>query len=109
MAQRASINRSLIYAALIVGALVMLVPLFWMLLTSLKSFSEVVASPPIWWPAKFQWHNYYDALTEFNFVRYLLNSLFVTTMTIAGTLFSCTLAAYAFGCLEVRGRDFIFA
>ena len=102
-------SRLLTYLTLIVGSIVMLVPLAWMLLTSLKSFEEVVASPPVFWPSAARWGNYREALTTFDFSRYLFNSLFLCVATISGTLVSCTLAAYAFACLKTRGRDFIFA
>src|SRR5689334_4388472 len=98
----------LTYAILIAGSVVMLAPLAWMLVTSLKSFEEVIASPPVWSPARLRFGNYREALTTFDFSRYLFNSMFVCVMTIAGTLVSCTLAAYAFACLRVRGRDVIF-
>src|SRR4051812_8555543 len=90
----------LTYAILIAGSFVMLVPLAWMLLTSLKSFDEVIASPPVWWPAKLKWGNYAEALTTFDFSRYLFNSLLICVATIAGTLVSATAAAYAFACLN---------
>jgi multiple sugar transport system permease protein len=97
------------YALLIGGSIVMLVPLAWMLLTSLKTFDEVIASPPVWLPRKPMWGNYAEALTTFDFSRYLFNSLLICIATIAGTLVSCSLAAYAFACLETRGRNVIFA
>jgi ABC-type glycerol-3-phosphate transport system permease component len=96
------------YAVLVAGSVVMLVPLAWMVLTSLKSFEEVTASPPVWLPTDPRWGNYAEALTTFDFSRYLFNSLFVCAVTIAGTLVSCTLAAYAFACLRAPGRDVIF-
>ncbi|HEV2292364.1 MAG TPA: carbohydrate ABC transporter permease [Tepidisphaeraceae bacterium] len=97
------------YAILVAGSIVMLTPLAWMVLTSLKSFEEVIASPPAWLPEEPKWGNYREALTTFDFSRYLFNSLLVCALTIAGTLVSCTLAAYAFACLRARGRDLIFA
>jgi multiple sugar transport system permease protein len=99
----------LTYAVLILGSIVMLTPLAWMLLTSLKSFEEVIASPPVWLPAEPRWGNYREALTTFDFSRYLFNSLLLCLASIAGTLVSCSLAAYAFACLKARGRDVIFA
>jgi ABC-type glycerol-3-phosphate transport system permease component len=87
----------------------MLVPLVWMLLTSLKSFDEVIASPPVWLPRRAMWGNYREALTTFDFSRYLFNSLLICVVSIAGTLISCSLAAYAFACLRARGRNVIFA
>jgi multiple sugar transport system permease protein len=97
------------YAVLIAGSVVMLTPLAWMLLTSLKSFEEVIASPPAWLPETPRWGNYAEALTTFDFGRYLNNSLLICVATIAGTLVSGTLAAYAFACLRARGRDLVFA
>jgi multiple sugar transport system permease protein len=97
------------YATLIAGSIIMLVPLAWMVLTSLKSFEEVTASPPVFLPAAARWGNYHEALTTFDFSRYLFNSLLICIATIAGTLVSCSLAAYAFACLEARGRNVIFA
>ena len=97
------------YGLLIGGSMVMLVPLAWMLLTSLKSFDEVIASPPVWLPRKPIWGNYAEALTTFDFSRYLFNSLLICVLTIVGTLISCSLAAYAFACLRARGRNVIFA
>jgi ABC-type glycerol-3-phosphate transport system permease component len=96
------------YAILITGSVIMLVPLAWMLLTSLKSFEEVVASPPAWLPREPRWGNYAEALTAFNFSQYLFNSLLICVATIGGTLVSCSLAAYAFACLNARGRNVIF-
>jgi len=105
----ATSSTGLTYATLIIGSLVMLVPLAWMLLTSLKSYEEVVASPPVWLPHQPRWGNYREALTTFDFLRYLLNSAFICATSIVGTLVSCSLAAYAFACLKARGRDVIFA
>jgi multiple sugar transport system permease protein len=102
-------SSALTYTVLIAGSFIMLVPLAWMVLTSLKSFEEVTASPPVFFPQHARWGNYAEALTTFDFSRYLFNSLVICIATIAGTLMSCSLAAYAFACLRARGRDLIFA
>src|SRR5687767_9328114 len=99
----------LTYAILILGSIIMLVPLAWMLLTSLKSFDEVIGSPPVWLPHQPRWDNYREALTTFDFARYLRNSILICVATIAGTLVSCSLAAYAFACLNARGKNVLFA
>jgi multiple sugar transport system permease protein len=103
------LSRTLVYATLLAGAAVMLLPLAWMLLTSVKSFDEVLASPPRWLPREFHWENYREALTSFAFLRYFINSCMLATMNIVGTLFSCTLAAYAFARLPTRGSNMLFA
>lgn len=104
-----TIAQSSTYLVLCMGSVVMLMPLAWMVLTSLKSYDEVIASPPTWMPRELKWGNYAEALTTFDFGRYLRNSLLVCVLTIAGTLLSCSLAAYAFTCLRARGRDLLFA
>ena len=55
-----------------------------------------------------QWGNYREALTTFDFTRYLRNSAFVTIMTIGGTLFSSATAAFGFSRYELRGRNVVF-
>jgi multiple sugar transport system permease protein len=109
MRRESATSTAATYAILIGGSIVMLAPLAWMLLTSLKSFEEVIASPPVWLPREPKWENYREALTTFDFSRYLRNSLIICAATIAGTLVTCSLAAYAFACLRARGRDVIFA
>lgn len=97
-----------IYTILILGSFLMLLPLSWMLLTSLKTFSEVVADPPQWLPALPQWQNYITVLKEFKFANYLLNSVFVTTMVVTGTVVSCCCAAYGLAFLNVPYKNVVF-
>jgi ABC-type glycerol-3-phosphate transport system permease component len=98
-----------IYALLLGGACLMLMPLAWMVLTSLKTFDEVLASPPTWLPREVRWENYREALTRFDFIRFFGNSVIVAALTVLGTLVSCTLAAYAFARLNSRGSSVLFA
>ncbi|MCY3760397.1 MAG: carbohydrate ABC transporter permease, partial [Gemmatimonadetes bacterium] len=102
-------GRVLFYGALVGGAALMLFPLAWMLMTSLKSFTEVLQEPMKWIPDRSQWSNYLVVFREFEFGRFLWNSVFVTGMTIAGTLVSCSAAAYAFVFIRVRFKGPIFA
>lgn len=102
-------SQALTYLVLAVGSAIMLTPLAWMLLTSLKSYEEVIASPPPFFPATLRWQNYPEALTTFDFGRYVVNSLLIAVLSILGTLVSCSLAAYAFVCLQARGKNLLFA
>ncbi|MCX7918189.1 MAG: carbohydrate ABC transporter permease [bacterium] len=108
MVHKKNIATFSIYLVLVIGSIVMILPLTWMVLTSLKSFQEILISPEKWIPERLQWHNYVEALTTFDFLLYLKNSLFVTTMIIAGTLISTSLSAYAFACLYARWGNVIF-
>lgn len=98
-----------VQAAVAVGAVLMLVPLAWMILTSLKTYQELFLVPPRWLPAHPQWGNYAEAMTTFDFGLYFRNSAMLTVLAIAGTLVSSCLAAYAFAVLRARGRGLFFA
>jgi ABC-type glycerol-3-phosphate transport system permease component len=97
-----------LYATLALGAVAMLFPLAWMLLTSLKTYPEILRSPPAWLPAHPQWGNYRSVWEGFAYYRFFLNSTFVAAMVIAGTMLTCCPAAYAFAFYEVKHRDLIF-
>jgi multiple sugar transport system permease protein len=101
-------GRSTLYLALIVSSLLMLVPFYWMVTTSLKLERFVYASPPQWWPDPLVLIQYVAVLTKIPFLRYFFNSVIVAgTATLGHVLFD-TLAAYAFAKLRFPGRDKIF-
>ncbi|QTD41027.1 carbohydrate ABC transporter permease [Sporosarcina sp. Te-1] len=106
---RDALSKTTIYVALGIGALLMLLPFIWMLLTSLKSGNEVMIMPPVWWPDEFKWGNYKTAWDMAPFGRYLLNSLVVMILSTLGELLTTILAAYAFSKLHFWGRDIVFA
>jgi len=54
------------------------------------------------------WQNYRDVLTTMPFVRYLVNTTFITVMSIIGVVLSSSLVAYAFARLRWKGRDSLF-
>ena len=96
------------HAVLVICSLVMLFPLFWMIMTSLKSYQETIAQPPVLVPADLQWGNYAEALGGFNFSRYFLNSLGMAVLAIIGTLLSCSMAAYGFARLQFPYKNALF-
>ncbi len=98
----------LVYVLLGLGALIMLLPLVWMGLTSLKTFPEILRNPAPWLPAAPQWQNYRTVWEGFAFYRFFLNSAFVAVMVIAGTVLTCCPAAYAFAYYDVRHKDLLF-
>lgn len=107
--KRGSYNRGWIYFSyfvLIIGALVSIVPFIWMILTSFMSLGEAMGNT--WIPKEFLWHNYVEAWQEAYFSSYLLNSVIITLITLAGELTFSILAAYAFARLNFPGRDTIF-
>lgn len=97
-----------LHLVLIIGSLVMLLPFFWMVSTSLKAPPEIFTYPPTWVPEELMWSNYEDALTSMPFDRFYFNSLFVSGAVMIIQVFTSSLAAFAFARLQFRGRDTIF-
>jgi len=102
------VAKGLTYFLLLVGACIFLMPVIWMVSTSLKLPSEVMAKPPTVIPQEPQWQNYAEALSYFPFGRYLLNSLCLVGFNLVGTLLSSALVGYAFARLRWPGRDVWF-
>ncbi len=98
------------YNALLFGAFLMILPFYWMIMTSLKEYSEAMGYPPTWWPGKLQWGNYVEAWhkPEVGFARYYWVSTWTTIASTAGTLITSMLAAYAFARMEFFGRGLFF-
>ena len=101
-------TRALPYLLLIASSLLMIVPFYWSVGTSLKLEKFVFVNPPQWWPAPISWLSYVNVLTRIPFLRYFSNSVFVAFATTLGHVFFDTLAAYAFAKLKFPGRDKIF-
>jgi multiple sugar transport system permease protein len=107
---RARIRPVLIHVALATAALVMLYPVIWMVVSSLRPGNEIFREPGIL-VKDLRIENYrvgWHALTE-PFTRYLLNSAAVVFGAVLGNLVSCSMAAYAFARLEFVGKKFWFA
>jgi multiple sugar transport system permease protein len=89
-------------------ALLMVIPLAWMLVTSLQTLNETRHFPPTLVPSSVRWQNYTQVLQLSQFPRWFMNSLIVTTLVVVGNLFFCSLAGYAFARLKWFGRDVVF-
>lgn len=108
MAGRPPLSRFIAIVCLTVTAALFLLPLLWMVSSSLKPEHQIFAMPPQFIPNPPRWENYIEALTYVPFGRYALNTLFIAVVTIIGHLFSCALIAYAFARLRAPGRDTLF-
>jgi multiple sugar transport system permease protein len=95
-------------ALLFAVAVVFLIPLVWMLSSSLKPEYQVFEMPPRLMPDPIRWQNYREALTYVPFGRYTLNTAIITIFVIIGHTLSCTLVAYGFARLRAPGRDALF-
>ena len=109
-AARKRLVRALTYIMLSVWALMVLFPFYWMLLSSIKSYSsynseyipKFIAEAPTL-------QNYLDAFTAVPLARYFANTLIFTVVTTAVMLVVTVLAAFAFARLDFRGKNIVFA
>ncbi|CAN5386549.1 carbohydrate ABC transporter permease [soil metagenome] len=104
------INKTIIFIILVGAAVLFLLPLVWMISTSLKPKDQIFAYPLIWIPSPPQWLNYVKALNNpsFKFLLFLQNSLYYAVTSTIGVVISCALVAYGFARLRWWGRDFWF-
>ena len=96
------------YAIAIGVAILFLLPLYWMISSSLKPEYQVLASPPVWIPNPVRWANYPEALSYVPFGRYTLNTLSISLLTVLGHVISCTVVAYGFARLRAPGKEALF-
>ncbi|MFP7286698.1 carbohydrate ABC transporter permease [Shouchella clausii] len=105
---RIRISQILLHLALIIGSIVMAGPFIWMALSSLKSFEQIFAVPPVWIPDPFVWSNFTDSLQAMPFGRAYFNSFYVSTIVVVSQVLTCSMAAYAFAKLKFPGSKVLF-
>jgi multiple sugar transport system permease protein len=93
---------------LVILALLIMVPFYWMLVNSLLPRGEAFSLPPVWIPTSITFDNYTQAFEMIPFVRLVMNSFKLTTIITVGALFTSICAAYAFARLRFPGRDLLF-
>ena len=103
-----TLSRPLMYLVLIAGAITMLTPLYWMIISSLKTPQSVFDLPPELFPRTAQWGNYPEALTTVPFLTFFKNTMTIEVFAIVGTVLSCSMGAYSFARLRWPGRDVVF-
>jgi multiple sugar transport system permease protein len=105
-------RRGLLYAVLILGGLIMMVPFFWMIVTSLKTRAEVFGAPPLSLPSGPHFENYANMWNAFpnevTFGTFFANSMKIALLCTVGQLVSSSMAAYAFAVIPFRGRGPLF-
>src|SRR5438270_9733623 len=96
------------HAILVLGAVAMLLPLVWMLSTSLKPADQLFTVPPTWIPSQPRWDTYVKAMSAGNFGRYAMNSLLLAVANMLSNVLLSALAGYAFARLRFPGRSLLF-
>ena len=120
--RRKIISNIVTYGFLTIVAIAILIPFYWMLLTSLKSIQEIQSQPPILWLKFSDWkiNNYTDLFLTvqsgerageplFPFFTYLQNTVLISFLTTFGTVITTVLASFAFARLHFKGKETLFA
>lgn len=103
-----SLSEFFLYLFLILGAVIMVFPFYWMITGAFKTSIEIQMIPPIWLPTHFNLDNFKEALRMAPFARYFLNSLIAMVSCVTLCTFTTILGAFAFSKLNFPGRHIIF-
>ncbi|MCI8809491.1 MAG: carbohydrate ABC transporter permease [Oscillibacter sp.] len=115
MKSTASLERSrkmttaITYVVLIIGALIMIFPFVWMILTSSKTVPESMQIPPTIFPANIIFDNFKDAIASLPFGRLYLNTALMVFWRVVCAIAFSSMAGYAFAKLKFRGKNLLFA
>ena len=108
MMNNLSFGRVLIYFFLILGAVIMIFPFYWMITGAFKSHVEIGQYPPLWWPTTFNFDNFKIAFEMAPFVTYFKNSVIAMVGSVSLCAFTTILASFAFSKLNFPGKHVIF-
>ena len=103
------VAKILTYAFLILMALIVLFPFYWMINSSLKTIDEYRMSDPTFWPHTVMWSNYTEAFKLANLGRLFLNTVIVGVVSTILSLIITVLSAFAFARLQFKGKNVLFA
>ena len=98
-----------VYLFLILIAVIVLFPFYWMIISSLKTLNEYKLSIPTLFPRELVFGNYAEAFTEANLGKLFLNTVYVGIVSTILSLIITVLSAFAFARLEFKGKDALFA
>jgi sn-glycerol 3-phosphate transport system permease protein len=101
-------QRILLYAVLVLMAVIVVFPLYQALVTSLATDQEVSTWPPTLFPSGLHWENYTNALERAPLLRYLFNSIVQSSTVMIANLILASLAGYAFAFIDFKFKNFFF-
>lgn len=102
------IKNTFIYVFLILCSITCILPLLWMISTSLKSSNIIFQMPPQWIPHSFHWQNYAKAVTEISFLKYFCNTAIITVIRVFAEVFVSAMVAYGFAKFDFPGKNIWF-
>ena len=104
----AGAKQMLVHAALVAWAIILMVPVAWLLISSLKTNPEFISYPPRFLPQVVQWKNYYDVIVVAKFLKYAGRTVYLAGMFSVLNVASSALAGYAFSRIKAPGRNTFF-
>lgn len=105
---RRRINTFFLHIVLIFWGLLTILPLAWMVSSSLKQSADIFLIPPKLLPNPIEWHNYADSWTQLPFGHAYINSFTVCGIILVFTLLTSSMAGYSFAKLRFPGKDIVF-
>ena len=102
---RTAIGQGLFYLLIVVIFIYLMFPFYWALISSLKSETELIATPATFWPREVVWTNYVAIFSNADFLRGLLNSVIVASAATILSLVIGAFAGFALGKMRFRGKS----
>ena len=99
----------ILYVILLAGTAVCIVPLYWMLRSSLMSNAEIFVFPPRFFPSTWRWNNYVKTFQNFEALMYFTNTMKILVPCVIDTVLTSSMAGYALGRLRFPGKKIWFA
>lgn len=96
------------YVFLIIIAVIIGVPFYWMIATALRSSDQILQLPPAWIPNPITFENFPKVFQEIPFAKFIGNTFWLEFWNVLGQLFACTFVAYGFSRFRFPGRDVLF-
>lgn len=109
MRAKAWFEKGLIYLVLAAGGIFSLLPLVWLIRSSLMNMGQIFELPPVWIPNPVQFSNYSEALTILPFGRYFVNTAIIVVFSVLGVIVTSSISAYSFARMKWKGRNLVFS
>lgn len=101
-------SKTLLHVLLVLGSILMLLPFFWMISTSLKIENDIFSIPIKFLPQTITFENFSKALEVVPMIRYMFNTFFLAMIKIVGEVFISAAVAFGFARFKFKGRNLIF-
>ena len=106
--RREKVANNLCFILLILLALIVIFPIYWIFRSSLMSNGELYAYPPSFVPPAWRFENYPETLKSFDYLKFLGNTMTILLPAVFGAVITATMGGYAFARLRFRGKKFLF-